>query len=102
MLTSHLADGPGGRTLQYYIVETDTEADAEPGSSIPVIWFHGSPNVGEPPAPLFDAAAGHGISWIGYDRPNYGGSTANPGGTSHRPQLMWRRSPMPWNLSVSR
>src|SRR4029077_13809953 len=41
-----------------------------------VVWHHGTPNIGAPPAPLFDAATQLGIRWIGFDRPGYGGSTA--------------------------
>lgn len=44
-----------------------------------IMWHHGTPNVGTPPAPLFDAAEKLGIRFIGYDRPGYGGSTAHPG-----------------------
>lgn len=76
MLTTLLADG---RTFQYYVVASDAAADAGVESRIQVIWLHGSHNVGESPAPLYDAAVGHGIRWIGYDRPGYGKSTENPG-----------------------
>ena len=79
MLSTHTTHGPDGRTLQYYTLDSGGEDDAGVELSIPLIWFHGSPNVGEPPVPLYDAAVGHGIGWIGYDRPGYGGSTANPG-----------------------
>ncbi|WP_062212578.1 alpha/beta fold hydrolase [Demequina oxidasica] len=79
MFTTHTIEGPDGRTLQYYVAKNDTADDAVAGSAIPLIWLHGSPNVGEPPLPLYDAAAGHGIGWIGYDRPGYGGSGENVG-----------------------
>lgn len=69
------------------IVETDVAGDD--GSvlhaydlgtgELPVFWQHGSPNVGEPPAPLFAAAAERGIRWVSYDRPGYGGSSPRPG-----------------------
>jgi pimeloyl-ACP methyl ester carboxylesterase len=62
-----------GRTIQFYDV-TPGEGDL-----LPIIYHHGSPNVGEPPAPLYEAAAERGLRWIGYDRPGYGGSTARPG-----------------------
>lgn len=78
MFATHSTEGPGGRTLQYYVVERSQADDAVAGSTIPLIWLHGSPNVGEPPAPLFEAAASHRIGWFGYDRPGYGGSTENP------------------------
>jgi len=60
-----------GRTLHVY----DTAADAD----LVVIWHHGTPQIGEPPPPLVAAAPEHGIRWIGYDRPGYGGSTRQPG-----------------------
>jgi pimeloyl-ACP methyl ester carboxylesterase len=46
-----------------------------------VMWHHGTPNIGTPPAPLFEAAGRLGVRFIGYDRPGYGGSTARPGRT---------------------
>jgi len=63
-----------GRTLHYY----DTRED-ESDSRVAVFWHHGTPNVGSPPEPLFSAAAANGLRWVSYDRPAYGGSTANPG-----------------------
>jgi pimeloyl-ACP methyl ester carboxylesterase len=44
-----------------------------------VVWHHGTPNIGAPPEPLFPAAERHGIRWVSYDRPGYGGSTSHPG-----------------------
>jgi pimeloyl-ACP methyl ester carboxylesterase len=58
-----------GRMLHAY--------DAGTGD-LPVVWFHGTPNIGEPPRPLADAAEALGVRWIGYDRPGYGGSTPVP------------------------
>lgn len=43
-----------------------------------VVWHHGTPNVGEPPAPLFDKAEQVGIRWLSFDRPGYGDSTPWP------------------------
>ncbi|MEU4695107.1 alpha/beta hydrolase [Actinoplanes sp. NPDC023714] len=43
-----------------------------------VMWHHGTPNIGTPPAPLFPAARRAGIRFIAYDRPGYGGSAPNP------------------------
>jgi len=40
------------------------------------MWHHGTPNIGEPPAPLLEASAERGIRWLGFDRPGYGGSKA--------------------------
>jgi pimeloyl-ACP methyl ester carboxylesterase len=59
-----------GRTLHVY--DTGT-------ADLTAFWLHGTPNVGEPPAPLLPAAAGRGIRWVSYDRPGYGGSTPRPG-----------------------
>ena len=61
---------PDGRRLHAYSHGT--------GPHI-VMWHHGTPNVGTPPAPLFEAAGRLGVRFISYDRPGYGGSTARPG-----------------------
>jgi pimeloyl-ACP methyl ester carboxylesterase len=65
----------GGRTLHVY--------DTAPQKSglFPVIWQHGTPNVGAPPEPLFAAARRLGLRWVSFDRPGYGGSTVAPGRT---------------------
>lgn len=60
---------PDGRTLHVY----------DRGGDRAVVWHHGTPNIGTPPAPLFAAADRLGIRLVGYDRPGYGGSTARPG-----------------------
>jgi pimeloyl-ACP methyl ester carboxylesterase len=63
-----------GRTLHIY--------DAQPDGAetrLVVFWYHGTPNTGEPPEPLFPASAERGIRWVSYDRPGYGGSTPLPG-----------------------
>jgi pimeloyl-ACP methyl ester carboxylesterase len=67
-----LADG---RTLHVY--------DSAPGDDgrLAVVWHHGTPNLGVPPEPLFEAGEWLGIRWISFDRPGYGGSTADPGRT---------------------
>jgi pimeloyl-ACP methyl ester carboxylesterase len=64
-----------GRTLHYY----DTLADDGTEPALAVFWLHGSPNLGEPPAPLFAAAQARGLRWVSYDRPAYGGSTEQTG-----------------------
>lgn len=46
-----------------------------------VFWFHGSPNLGSPPEPLFAAAEANSLHWISYDRPGYGGSSPHDGRT---------------------
>lgn len=61
-----------GRTLHGYEAE---------GEGVPVMWHHGTPNVGTPPRPLLALAAELGLRWVSFDRPGYGGSTANPGRT---------------------
>ncbi|TDW92307.1 alpha/beta fold hydrolase [Kribbella sp. VKM Ac-2566] len=65
----HLADG---RILHSY----DTGGDG-----FPVMWNHGTPNVGAPPEPLFAAADRLGLRWVSFDRPGYGGSTVRRGRT---------------------
>jgi len=66
-----------GRLLHFY--DTGPVYDTGPDARLPVFWHHGTPNVGEPPEPLFAAAAENGIRWVSYDRPGYGGSTPYPG-----------------------
>jgi pimeloyl-ACP methyl ester carboxylesterase len=62
-----LADG---RLLHAY----DTGGDG------PVVyWHHGTPNIGVPPEPLFEAADRLGIRWLSHSRPGYGASTPAPG-----------------------
>ena len=63
---------PDGRTLHVY----DTG-----GPGLPVLWQHGTPNIGAPPVPLFAAAERLGLRWVGHDRPGYGGSSPQPGRT---------------------
>jgi pimeloyl-ACP methyl ester carboxylesterase len=46
---------------------------------LPLVYHHGTPNIGAPPEPLFADADRLGIRWIGYDRPGYGGSAPDPG-----------------------
>lgn len=58
---------PDGRVLHGY--------DAGPERGIPVLWHHGTPNTGEPPAPLLELAASLDLRWVSFDRPAYGGST---------------------------
>ncbi|HEY3562127.1 MAG TPA: alpha/beta hydrolase [Kribbella sp.] len=64
-----------GRVLHGY--------DSAPGddSRLVVVWHHGTPNLGTPPAPLAAVSERLGIRWIGFDRPGYGGSTPAPGRT---------------------
>jgi pimeloyl-ACP methyl ester carboxylesterase len=66
---------PDGRTLHAY------DRGDPSGDRVAVIWHHGTPNIGPPPEPLFEAADRLGLRWIGYDRPGYGGSTPHPGRT---------------------
>jgi pimeloyl-ACP methyl ester carboxylesterase len=63
---------PDGRTVHIY----DTGRDG-----FPVVWNHGTPNVGAPPEPLFAAAERLGLRWVSFDRPGYGRSTAHRGRT---------------------
>ena len=70
MVTEFDLDLGDGRTLRAY----DTG-----GEGFPVVWHHGTPNIGPPPAPLFPHAARLGLRWVSYDRPGYGGSSPAPG-----------------------
>ncbi|GAA2470516.1 alpha/beta hydrolase [Terrabacter carboxydivorans] len=64
-----------GHVLHVY----DTGDPGMPGvEPLVVVWHHGTPNVGAPPRPLFEAAARLGVRWVSYDRPGYGGSTPRP------------------------
>ncbi len=63
-----------GRALHAYDAR-----DCTGPADLAVFWHHGTPNVGEPPQPLFQAAAKLGIGWVSYDRPGYGGSSRSPG-----------------------
>src|SRR5688500_7698780 len=65
----------GGRTLHVY------DAAPDDGTRLPVLWHHGTPNLGAPPEPLFAAADRLGMRWVSFDRPGYGGSTVAPGRT---------------------
>jgi pimeloyl-ACP methyl ester carboxylesterase len=65
-------DLEGGRRLHVY----DTAGDA---GELVVFWQHGTPNLGEPPAPLLPAAGRLGVRFVSHDRPGYGGSTPLPG-----------------------
>ncbi len=60
----------GGRVLHTY--------DTMVGDRV-VFWHHGTPNIGPPPAPLFELSSRLGVRWISHDRPGYGGSTAVAG-----------------------
>lgn len=65
---------PDGRLLHAYDRQPAGAAEA-----LAVVWHHGTPNIGAPPAPLFAAADRLGIRWISYDRPGYGGSSPRIG-----------------------
>lgn len=67
---------PDGRSLHAY----DT-SDGGAAARLTIFWHHGTPNIGAPPAPLFEASERLGIRWIAYDRPGYGGSTRRIGRT---------------------
>jgi len=62
-----------GGTLRWYDAGLTDGGPA--GAPITAMWHHGTPNTGEPPAPLLEASAERGIRWLGFDRPGYGGST---------------------------
>ena len=62
----------GGGVLHAY------DAGTGGAHALPVVWHHGTPNIGTPPTPLLDHADRLGLRLVGYDRPGYGGSTARP------------------------
>lgn len=64
-----------GRTLRVHVGASRSADD------LTVLWHHGTPNVGVPPAPWSEASARLGIRWVGHDRPGYGGSSPRPGRT---------------------
>jgi pimeloyl-ACP methyl ester carboxylesterase len=69
----------GGRVLHVYDTGPAEAGTAGAGDArLPVFWLHGTPMIGAPPAPLFPAAAEHGVRWVSYDRPGYGGSSPVP------------------------
>jgi pimeloyl-ACP methyl ester carboxylesterase len=70
---------PGdGRVLHVYDTGPAGAGTGAPDARLPVFWLHGTPQIGAPPAPLFRAAADHGVRWVSYDRPGYGGSSILP------------------------
>ncbi len=79
MVTEADLELPDGRTLHYYTGKNETDGNGAAADSADartaVFWHHGTPNVGSPPEPLFAAAAEHGLHWVSYDRPGYGGSS---------------------------
>jgi pimeloyl-ACP methyl ester carboxylesterase len=65
---------PDGRVLHAY-----DRPPAGMAAKLAVVWHHGTPNIGAPPAPLFAAADRLGVRWVSYDRPGYGGSSPRIG-----------------------
>ena len=63
-----------GRALEYWDVRTGGD-----DSTLTVFYHHGSPNIGEPPTPLFEVSAQLGIGWVAHSRPGYGDSTRAEG-----------------------
>ena len=62
MVTEQDLDVGDGRTLHVY-----DSGGTDDG--LVVVWHHGTPNIGAPPAPLFPVSERLGIRWISYDRP---------------------------------
>ncbi|WP_433606110.1 alpha/beta fold hydrolase [Dactylosporangium sp. CA-139114] len=70
MVTEFGVELPDGRLLHAY----------DSGGDGPVVyWHHGTPNIGEPPVPLFETAERLGLRWLSHNRPGYGASTPSPG-----------------------
>ncbi len=74
MLTQRDFTLPDGRRLHVY-----EQMVALRHAPMTIFWHHGTPNIGAPPAPLFEAASILNLRWVGYDRPGYGGSSPLPG-----------------------
>jgi pimeloyl-ACP methyl ester carboxylesterase len=68
-----------GRTLHHYDTADEAGDQHGEGADLVVVWFHGTPNLGEPPQPLFAAAAERRIRFVSYERPGYATSTEQPG-----------------------
>jgi hypothetical protein len=49
-----------GRVLHAYDVGPTGRPD-----ELPVLWHHGTPNIGAPPEPLFEPVRPLGIRWVG-------------------------------------
>ena len=64
---------PAGGVLHGYDTGPTGRAD-----ELVVLWHGGTPNTGEPPAPLLAAAQAAGVRFLGADRPGYGGTTRDP------------------------
>jgi pimeloyl-ACP methyl ester carboxylesterase len=64
-------DLPDGRTLEYLV---DGPPDA-----LPLVLHHGTPSGAVRHAPLFEAAARHGLRVVLHSRPGYAGSSPRPG-----------------------
>lgn len=69
----HMINAPDGRKLA---VSEGGDADG-----VPVLVHYGTPNSRLQYGPDVEAATEHGVRMITYDRPGYGGSTAQPGRT---------------------
>jgi len=69
MVRTHEIITLDGRRLRVY----DT-GDGEVENGTVVIWHHGTPQTGEPPAPLIPAFGHRRMRCVSYDRPGYGGS----------------------------
>lgn len=82
-----------GATLHVY--------DTGGADRLAVVWHHGTPNVGAPPAPLFAAADRLGLRWVSFDRPGYGGSSRAPGRTlGDAARVDWRGARRPGHRAV--
>lgn len=62
-----------GRALRVY----DTGGSDADGGPV-LLWFHGTPQTGEPLPPLLTELARRGIRCVSYDRPGYRGTPARP------------------------
>ena len=73
MPDEHDVSLPDGRIVRVH------DSGAGTGTTLTVVWHHGSPQTGALLDPLLTAAAARGIRMVSYGRPSYGGSTPRPG-----------------------
>ncbi len=64
----------GGRTVHAY-----DSGPPNANTALTVLWHHGTPQTGKLLEPLLAMAEQHGVRWLSYDRPAYGGSSPRPG-----------------------
>jgi pimeloyl-ACP methyl ester carboxylesterase len=79
MVVSRDVRTPDGRMLRVHDAGDALGSSPHPTPRLTALWHHGSPQTGAILAPVLDAAVARGIRVVSYGRPDYGGSSANPG-----------------------